>query len=381
MGNTLSLSPSSRLPSATALQMKRVTIYLPNLDGGGAERIMVSVANGIAALGHTVDLVLASATGTYLSEVSDTVNVVDLGKRRVLASLPALTRYLRSNAPDAVLSAINHSNIVALLAHKLAGARCRIVVSERNAPSRSLAGGPVATLMRMLTSKLYPSADAIVCVSQGVQREMEDLLKLPPEKLTTIYNPLEIDRIASFRDAPTDHEWLDQKTAPVIVAVGRLTEQKDYPTLLRAFALLRQDRTAKLIVVGEGEDRTRLETLASELAIAADVEFVGFKQNPFAWMAASDLYVLSSAWEGLPGALLQAMACGARIVSTDCRTGPDEILENGRWGRLVPVGDPGAMAAAMNAALDDVSSPDVRTRAEAFRPEYAIAAYAGILGL
>lgn len=361
--------------------MKRVTIYLPNLDGGGAERIMVSVANGIAALGHTVDLVLASATGTYLSEVSDTVNVVDLGKRRVLASLPALTRYLRSNAPDAVLSAINHSNIVALLAHKLAGARCRIVVSERNAPSRSLAGGPVATLMRMLTSKLYPSADAIVCVSQGVQREMEDLLKLPPEKLTTIYNPLEIDRIASFRDAPTDHEWLDQKTAPVIVAVGRLTEQKDYPTLLRAFALLRQDRTAKLIVVGEGEDRTRLETLASELAIAADVEFVGFKQNPFAWMAASDLYVLSSAWEGLPGALLQAMACGARIVSTDCRTGPDEILENGRWGRLVPVGDPGAMAAAMNAALDDVSSPDVRTRAEAFRPEYAIAAYAGILGL
>lgn len=151
--------------------------------------------------------------------------------------------------------------------------------------------------------------------------------------------------------------------------------------MLRAFALLRQDRTAKLIVVGEGEDRTRLETLASELAIAADVEFVGFKQNPFAWMAASDLYVLSSAWEGLPGALLQAMACGARIVSTDCRTGPDEILENGRWGRLVPVGDPGAMAAAMNAALDDVSSPDVRTRAEAFRPEYAIAAYAGILGL
>lgn len=381
MGNTLSLPPSSRLPSATALQMKRVTIYLPNLDGGGAERIMVSVANGIAALGHTVDLVLASATGTYLSEVSDTVNVVDLGKRRVLASLPALTRYLRSNAPDAVLSAINHSNIVALLAHKLAGSRCRIVVSERNAPSRSLAGGPVATLMRVLTSKLYPSADAIVCVSQGVQREMEDLLKLPPEKLTTIYNPLEIDRIASLRDALTGHEWLDQKTAPVIVAVGRLTEQKDYPTLLRAFALLRQDRTAKLIVVGEGEDRTRLETLASELAIAADVEFVGFKQNPFAWMAASDLYVLSSAWEGLPGALLQAMACGARIVSTDCRTGPDEILENGRWGRLVPVGDPGAMAAAMNAALDDVSSPDVRTRAEAFRPEYAIAAYAGILGL
>lgn len=361
--------------------MKRVTIYLPNLDGGGAERIMVSVANGIAALGHSVDLVLASATGTYLSEVSDTVNVVDLGKRRVVASLPALTRYLRSNAPDAVLSAINHSNIVALLARKLAGVRCRIVVSERNAPSRSLAGGRVATLMRVLTRKLYPSADAIVCVSQGVQREMEDLLKLPPEKLTTIYNPLEIDRIASLRDAPTGHDWLDHKTAPVIVAVGRLTAQKDYPTLLRAFALLRRDRTAKLIVVGEGEDRTRLETLASELAIAADVAFVGFKQNPFAWMAASDLYVLSSAWEGLPGALLQAMACGARIVSTDCRTGPDEILENGRWGRLVPVGDPEAMAAAMDAALDDVSPPDVRARAEAFRPEYAIAAYAGILGL
>lgn len=342
---------------------------------------MVSVANGLAALGHRVDLVLASAVGTYLAEVDDAVRVVDLGQRRVVTSLPALVRYLRTESPDAVLSAINHSNITALLARKLAGARCRVVVSERNAPSRSLSGGRTAAIMRVLTQRLYPSADAIVCVSRGVQREMEELLGLPSDKLSTIYNPLDVDRIASSMAEPTGHEWLDRKTMPVVVAVGRLTAQKDYPTLLRAFAALRRCRPARLIVVGEGDDRTRLEALATELSVGAEVAFVGFQRNPFAWMAASDLYVLSSAWEGLPGALLQAMACGARIVSTDCRTGPDEILEDGRWGRLVPVGDYLAMATAMNAALDDASPPDVRKRADAFRPEHAISAYAQVLGL
>lgn len=375
------LSLASDPPSATAPRMKRVTIYLPNLHGGGAERIMVSVANGLAALGHRVDLVLASAVGTYLAEVDDAVRVVDLGQRRVVTSLPALVRYLRTESPDAVLSAINHSNITALLARKLAGARCRVVVSERNAPSRSLSGGRTAAIMRVLTQRLYPSADAIVCVSRGVQREMEELLGLPSDKLSTIYNPLDVDRIASSMAEPTGHEWLDRKTMPVVVAVGRLTAQKDYPTLLRAFAALRRCRPARLIVVGEGDDRTRLEALATELSVGAEVAFVGFQRNPFAWMAASDLYVLSSAWEGLPGALLQAMACGARIVSTDCRTGPDEILEDGRWGRLVPVGDYLAMATAMNAALDDASPPDVRKRADAFRPEHAISAYAQVLGL
>lgn len=375
------LSLASDPPSATAPRMKRVTIYLPNLHGGGAERIMVSVANGLAALGHRVDLVLASAVGTYLAEVDDAVRVVDLGQRRVVTSLPALVRYLRTESPDAVLSAINHSNITALLARKLAGARCRVVVSERNAPSRSLSGGRTAAIMRVLTQRLYPSADAIVCVSRGVQREMEELLGLPSDKLSTIYNPLDVDRIAGSMAEPTGHEWLDRKTMPVVVAVGRLTAQKDYPTLLRAFAALRRCRPARLIVVGEGDDRTRLEALATELSVGAEVAFVGFQRNPFAWMAASDLYVLSSAWEGLPGALLQAMACGARIVSTDCRTGPDEILEDGRWGRLVPVGDYLAMATAMNAALDDASPPDVRKRADAFRPEHAISAYAQVLGL
>jgi len=340
---------------------------------------MVILANGFAARGHRVDLVLTRAEGPYLPEVAKEVRIVDLNKGRVLASLMPLARYLRRERPDAMLSALNHANIIAILAWKLAGVRTRLVVSEHNAPSQGLGGSVIGWVMRHLIELFYPLADRIVCVSMGMEHEMHSLLRLPRQKLMTIYNPFEIDRIHARMGAPVNHPWLADHTMPVILAAGRLTRQKDYPTLLAAFARLRADWAARLIILGEGEEEERLKVLVAELGIAADVAFVGFQGNPFAMMARCDLYVMSSAWEGLPGTLIEAMACGARVVSTDCPTGPKEILEGGRWGRLVSVGDADALASAMAEALDDPVPPDVHNRAEAFRSEVAVKIYERVL--
>lgn len=354
--------------------MRHIAVFLPSLQGGGAERAMAVLANGFAARGFRVDLVLAKADGPYLSEVSNAVRIVDLGKRRVLVSLVPLARYLRRERPDAMLSALNHANIIAILARMLTGVDLALAVSERNSVSR-VSNGMVGRITWFLMRRLYRRADRVVCVSRGLEEELSHGLGLAGDRLRTIYNPLDVDGIRQQMTPAPDHPWFGTGRPPVIVAVGRLTEQKDYPTLLRAFADLRSRRNAKLVILGEGEERSALSELVARLDLSEDVDFVGFQTNPYPWMAAGQLYVMSSAWEGLPGALLQAMACGTPVVSTDCATGPAEILEDGRWGRLVKVGDAGALARAMETALDDDAPPPVQDRADAFRIEYAVEQY------
>lgn len=358
-----------------------IAFYLPSLRGGGAERVMVTLANGFAARGHRVDLVTAKAGGPYRSEVAPGVRVVDFNKGRSLASFFPLVRYLRRERPDAMLSALSHTNIIAILARKLARTPLRLVVSEHSAPSHSLSGKGAAALIRTLVRSLYPQADAVVCVSNAARQDFCKMFDLPSHKVHCIYNPLDVGRVREMAKQPIAHDAFPRNGAPVIVAVGRLTAAKDYPNLLRAFAKLRAQRTARLIILGVGEEEENLKTLSSELGLDNEVVFVSFQENPFAWIRASDLYVLSSRWEGLPGALLEALACGARVVSTDCPTGPREILEDGKWGSLVPVNDPGALALTMAAALDDPSPPDSVRRAEDFRAQYAIDRYEVLMTL
>jgi glycosyltransferase involved in cell wall biosynthesis len=235
-------------------------------------------------------------------------------------------------------------------------------------------------IIRVLTRILYPSADAIICVSQGIRDEMRELLG-QSNKLSCIYNPLDVDYIQAQMVTPPYHPWFIERNEPVIVSAGRLTRQKDYPTLLHAFALLVSKNPARLIILGQGDDEAALKTLAGDLSIADRVFFAGFQDNPFSWIHASDLYVLSSRWEGLPGTLLEALACSARIVSTDCRTGPAEILESGKWGRLVPVGAPSELALAMAAALEDENPPATEHRADSFRIQYALDGYTRVMKL
>ncbi|MCK0769387.1 glycosyltransferase [Chromohalobacter canadensis] len=354
---------------------KRIAVFLPSLVGGGAERVMVTLANGFAARGVSVDLVVVAAKGAYLEDVSPDVRLVELGASRVLFSLPALVRYLRRERPEALLSALNYANIIALWARTLARTKTRLVVSERNNLSSAMSSGRFKRGLPWLMRLSYPAADAIIAVSNGVADDLAQTLALPRERIDVVYNPAVTERLRELSVLPLAHPWLAPGQPPVILAVGRLTAQKDYPTLLKAFAALRAHRDARLVILGEGELRDTLEAMVARLGVAEDVAFLGFVDNPYAWMRQASLFVLSSAWEGFGNVLAEAMACGTPVVSTDCPSGPAEVLENGAWGRLVPVGDAPALVRAISETLNDETHPDVCHRARSFGLDQALSAY------
>lgn len=356
---------------------RSIALYLPSLRGGGAERVMVALANGFAARGFAVDLVLAKAEGPFLGYVAASVRVVDLGARRVASSLPRLVGYLRREQPRALLSAMNHANVIALLARRLAGVTTRLVVSEHANFSQSMTVEPSrrGRLMPWFMRRTYPWADSVVAVSAGVADDLARAIALPRESIKVIYNPVVGEQTLCLANAPLDHPWFAPGEPPVVLGVGRLTAQKDFDVLIRAFASVRNMRPARLMILGEGELRPELEALVRQLGIGADVALPGFQANPLAYMRRAALFVLSSRFEGLPTVLVEAMACGTPVVSTDCPSGPAEILEGGKWGRLVPVGDAPALADAMAATLAEANPPQVEARAAAFGVENAVNAY------
>jgi glycosyltransferase involved in cell wall biosynthesis len=358
-----------------------IALYLPTLCGGGAERVMVTLANGFADQGMQVDLVLAKAEGPYLADVSPSVRVVDLGASRVLASLPGLVRYLRRERPAALLSAMGHANLVAVAARWLSRAPTRLVVSEH--ANFSLARQHTNTLFAYAMAPLmrwaYPHADGVVAVSGGVAEDLARAIGLLRERITVVHNPVMTATLLDQAAAHFDHSWFGADAPPVVLGVGRLTAQKDFPLMIRAFAKVRAQRPCRLVILGEGELRGELESLVAEMGLSADVALPGFADNPFAWMRQASLFVLSSTFEGFGNVLVEAMACGTPVVSTDCPSGPAEILENGRWGRLVPVGDVDALADAMLVTLAETTHTNVATRAQDFGVERAVAGYLEVL--
>jgi glycosyltransferase involved in cell wall biosynthesis len=360
-----------------------VTIVLPSLEGGGAERATALVASGLAARGARVVLVLARAVGPYLRELHRGVEVLDLRCASMATALPGLVRHLRAERPAAVFAAMTHTNIAVALAHRMSGSRARLVLGERVhvgsalGSDRGLRSRLTAALMRMT----YPWADRVIAVSEGVAANLAVHARIAQGRIVTIYNPIVDQQLLQAAAEAPRHRWLQQAAPPVLLAAGRLTAQKDFETLLLAFSQLRRRRQLRLVILGEGEQRPALQSLAQSLGVAADVDMPGFEANPFSAMRAASVFVLSSRFEGLPGTLIQAMACGVRVVATDCPSGPSEILEGGRWGRLVPVGDATALAEAIAATLDDPMPPDVRARAGNFTVERAVDRYAQELGL
>ena len=331
-----------------------IAFYLPSLHGGGAERVVVNLVEGITERGLPVDVVLAAAEGTFLDQLPPAVRLVDLRASRVLRSLGPLARYLRRERPRVLVSSLSHANLVALWAAKLARRATPVVVTVHNTMSQSsteqgrLAGGLWPHLLRVF----YPWATRVVAVSRGAADDLARSSGLPRDRVEVVYNPVITPAMMALTRQTPDHPWFAPGQPPVILGVGRLTRQKDFPTLIRAFAEVRRHREARLIILGEGEERPGLEALAAELGVADDVALPGFRENAMAYMAGSALFVLSSAWEGLPTVLIEALAAGTRVVSTDCPSGPGEILQEGRLGALVPVGDAAALAKAMASALD-----------------------------
>jgi len=233
---------------------------------------------------------------------------------------------------------------------------------------------PLERELPFLVRRWYPAADGIIAVSAKIARELTQEMSVPKEKIRVVPNPVNLRRIAALADTAIDDPWFRRGQPPVLVAAGRLHRQKDYPTLLHAFALLRREREVRLLILGDGEERPRLQTLIDELGITGAVRLPGFQANPYTYMARAAVFVLASAWEGLPTVLIEALACGCPIVSTDCPDGPAEILENGKHGMLVPVGDPDALARAITQKLDSGTDVDgVKGRAA----DFAVDAVAG----
>lgn len=364
-----------------SIETQRLALFLPSLRGGGAERVMVNLARGFVKRGIAVDLVLAKVEGPYLSEVPQEVRIIDLKSQRVLTSLPGLIRYLRREKPSVLLSAMDHTNLIALWAKKLSRIPMRVVVSVHNNLEKSSQnatfwrGHVVPWGIRLF----YPWADIVIAVSQGVAESIVTTTGLSREKIRVIYNPVVTPDLFEKAKESVAHPWFHPKEHPIVISVGRLTKQKDYPTLLRAFAMVRKKIPARLLVLGEGEERPRLEKLIDGLNLREWVDLPGFVQNPFAYMARSDVFVLSSAWEGFGNVLVEAMACGCPVVSTDCPSGPAEILEGGKWGKLVPVGDVDGLADSILATLEGNNKFDVVKRAIDFNLTNAVESYLKIM--
>ncbi|WP_146197917.1 glycosyltransferase [Caulobacter endophyticus] len=359
-----------------------VLILLHDLRGGGAERAMLRLAGGMAAAGRRVHLLLVSAQGDYLSEIPPAVTMSDLGGGSVFGAIPAIAKALKTYQPRAFLAALTHVNVAAIIAAALAGYRGRLVVSERNQISAKAAAAK--SLREKITYAVAPWAyartDGIVAVSDGVAKDLITFARLPAEIVHYVHNPVYDAGLAVRGEAPAPHPWLEDGGAPVIIAVGRLHEQKDFATLLAGFFELRATRPARLIIFGEGPERQALERLISGSAFAADVALPGFCTNPFAAMSRAAMLVLSSRWEGFPNVLVEAMSCGAAVAATDCPSGPQEILDGGRYGPLVKVGDASGLAMAMSAVLDNPDAgPIAAERAKVFSVERAAASYLEIL--
>jgi glycosyltransferase involved in cell wall biosynthesis len=361
----------------------KIAIFLPSLRGGGAESNMVSLARGFVQQGLAVDLVLAKAEGPYLSQLPPEVQMVDLGASRVLASLPGLVCYLRRERPRAMLSAMDHANVVAVWARRLARVPVRLVASVRSTPSldSSNAKNLQDRLMPLFIRFAYRDVDAVVPVSQGAADDLHLLTGLPRHVIRVIYNPVVRPELFQKAQEPLGHSWFQPGKPPVVLGVGRLTVQKDFPTLIRAFALVRRQRQARLMILGEGGERAQIEALTQKMGLGDDeVSLPGFVENPYPYMKNAGVFVLSSRWEGLPTVLIEAAALGVPLVATDCPSGPAEILENGKWGRMVTMGDFKQMAQAILQVLSNGNPiiPAVLLK-ERFSLDASIAAYISLL--
>ena len=341
--------------------MSRLALFMPSLAGGGAERVMLTLAKGFLDRGYGVDLVVVTAEGPLLKDVPTGVHLIELRSKRVLSSVFRLAQYLRRERPAALLATITNANAVAVVARWLSGQETRVVIRQAYHLTRGLELESFsvieAMLERLLVRWCYPRADLIVAVSKGVAADLQTRSYLRGTAIQVAPNPVVTSELRRLAEMDVDHPWFQTGAPPVILGVGRLTVAKRFDVLIRAFAQLRPRTNARLVILGEGEQRQSLENLVQQLGVADAVSLPGFVSNPFPAMAKSKVFVLSSAFEGLPGVLIQALACGTAVVATDCDSGPHEILEGGRFGRLVPVGDVESLAEAIHAALCDPVSP------------------------
>jgi len=351
---------------------------------GGVERMLLNLVNAFAERGYRIDLLLIRSDSRHLDEIHPEVRRIDLGRRHTGTSLFPLTRYLRSRRPARMLVAKDRAGRLAVRARRLAGVDTRILVRLGTNLSEALRTKSVFQRWLRLRPirKYYPLIDHIIAVSEGVAEDTLSISGIARERVSVIRNPVISARLKQLAGQQPAHPWASGTHGALIVAAGRLTVQKDFTTLIRAFALLPETLEARLIILGEGDRRAELSQLVTELGLQERVDLPGFTPNPYAYMAAANLFVLSSRWEGSPNVLTEAMALDTPVVSTNCPSGPAEILDGGRIAPLVAVGDHEALAAAMLKVLREPPKPGVMQAAvREYDVQLSANRYLEILGL
>jgi glycosyltransferase involved in cell wall biosynthesis len=341
---------------------------MQNFAGGGAEKVVCHLANAILAEGAPVHLVVGTESGPYRHLVDPAVQVISLDQPNIMLTLPRFLAYCERERPRGVISALNQPSTIACWAKKKTGLPTLIVIQNNLSAETKGGTGWKIKFMPWFGRRYFPLADRILGVSKGVAEDAQKLLDLPPEKMGVIYNPVVTPEMIQRSFEEVEHPWFHDGGPPVVLGVGRFHVQKDFPNLLRAFAMARAQRPMRLLLLGEGDERKNLETLAETLNLRDSVQMPGFVKNPYAYFRRAAAYALSSRWEGLPTVVIESLACGARIVATNCPSGPDEILHHGKYGILVPVGDERALA---DGILNALSSPPPNFGPEAYEPYMA----------
>lgn len=359
-----------------------IAIFIRSLQGGGAERISTILANDFVEKDYSVDLLLPRAQGPYLQQISRRVNLIDFKTPEVACSLPKVVQYLKASRPRALLSFLHYPNEIAIVAKKLAGVPTRVIVSERNCLSAAAQNSQqLSVKLTPLAAKLtYPWADGIVAISKGVASDLSQITKIKQDDIQVIYNPSISPELIEKSQQLVDHPWLQVDQPPVILAVGRLHPQKNFSTLIKAFSDVLKHKKSRLIILGKGPEEDEIRRLVGELNLQRHVDLPGFVQNPYAFMARAAVFVMSSKYEGFGNVLVEAMSTKTEVISTNCKSGPSEILDGGKYGQLVPVGNADAMARAILEVLSGKRHHVPDSWLRQFTPEICSQKYLNVLG-
>jgi glycosyltransferase involved in cell wall biosynthesis len=364
-----------------------ITLVDMSLACGGFRRDTINLALGFSRIGLEVDVILARKDGEeFYRELPSSVRVIDLRLGRAAQLFFPLLKYLKRRPTQVLISTSTETNLFAILARTVARVPTRVVVREAIVWPDQVEPHIRGRGAVLLAKRMYRLADSIVAVSKGIRHGLARELGIREDLISVIYNPTLTPGLVYRAEELPDHLWFQPGMPPVILGVGRLHPQKDFPLLLRAFQIVRRGRNCRLVILGEGQERSKLETIARELGVQEDTDLPGFAVNPFGCMARAGVFVLSSAMEAFGHVLVEAMACGCPVVSTNCPGGPSEILEEGRLGPLVPVGDPVMLAHAIERVLDNPTPPQVlregamRFSAESIARDYLkLPAFEGIV--
>lgn len=349
-----------------------IAYFIRSMHGGGAEKATLHLLSEFAKRGLKVDLLVARAEGSYLKLIPPEINLIDLSTDQVFLSFPKLIRYLQWQRPKALIASLHYPAEMALWARELAKVPTKVIVIEQNTLSvEAKNSSQLSVRLSPLAARLsYPLADRVVAISKGVAVDLAKTICRPFDKIDIIHGAIITPNLFQQAQEPIDHPWFEAGEPPVVIALGRLHKQKDFPTLIHAFAKVRQTLLARLMILGVGPEEDNLKSLIHNLGIEKDVEMPGFFLNPYPYVARAGVFVLSSAWEGLSNILVETLALGTPIVSTDCPSGPSEVLNGGKYGLLVPVGDSDAMAQSLIKALGGKGKKAEPEWIEKFTAEY-----------